>query len=530
MTMDTKTGKEIGIDLGTTTTIVSYTGKKSGKLKQLKYDGEKLIPSVLYFHSESEWDIGANAVTQMQMHPLAGVANFKSRLSDHEFRYEVTAENGDHFFLKPREAVKRFLQKIVKGMEETLLKEFGAMGGTIERAVITVPAKFLMTAKNATKRAARDCGIEVKVTKEPTAAATDYLHNYSEFDKSGTAILVYDFGGGTFDVSVVERQQDSFKEIATGGDNSLGGNLLTERIVAYLIERIEERYAVSFPEDAEDAEELEGAAHLEYQMNMAEIQRKANQMKEALSEENEVEKDLQLTFNGEQKIFETYLSREEFEEMIRPDIERTVDIVQRTLDKAAEKGIERIDTVVMAGGSSNVPLARTALKQKLPHLEIDPATNATFLISRGAALLAERVEKLEHIAQITNTQIGTVAKEGMVFNKFQMLIAENTPLPASGSRTFILDHDGQKEYKIPYYEYDVDNHPGMTRTDQDGMEQVDILAVELPEGLKRADTEIEVQFEMQLDGSIEIKAVTKDTAGTVINDKKLKIKHETDWE
>ena len=527
--MDITTGKEIGIDLGTTTTIVSYTGKKLGKLKQLKYDGEKLIPSVLYFKSKDEWDIGGTAVTEAEIHPLAGVANFKSHLSDPEYRYEVTAENGDHFLLKPREAAKRFLQKIVRGMEETLLKEFGAMGGTIDRAVITVPAKFPMTAKNATKRAARDCGIEVKLTKEPTAAATDYLHSYTEFDKPGTAILVYDFGGGTFDVSVVQRQQDSFKEIATGGDNSLGGNLLTERVMSYLIGRIEEQYAVSFP-DADDAEDLEGEERLEYQQNMAEIRRKANQMKESLSEENEVERDLQLMFKGESKIFGAYLSRDDFEEMIRPDINRTVDIVQRTLDKAAEKGIERIDTVVLAGGSSNVPLARTALKEKLPNLDIDPATNATFLISRGAALLAERVEKLDKIALITNSQIGTSAKEGMVFNKFQMLIEENTPLPTSGSRTFVLDHDDQTEYKIPYYEYDVDNHPGMTRTDQDGMEQVDILTVELPPGLKKKDTEIEVRFDLQVDGSVEIKAVTKDTSGRVIADRNLKIKHEQDWE
>ena len=528
--MDISTGRSIGIDLGTTTTIVSYTGKKLGKLKQLKYDSEKLIPSVLYFKSKDEWDIGETAVTEAEIHPLAGVANFKSHLSDPDYRYEVTAENGDHFFLKPREAAKRFLQRIIRGMEETLLKEFGAMGGTIDRAVITVPAKFPMTAKNATKRAARDCGIEVKLTKEPTAAATDYLHSYTEFDKPGTAILVYDFGGGTFDVSVVQRQQDSFKEIATGGDNTLGGNLLTERIMSHLIKGIEEYYAINFPEDVDDVEDLDGEERLEYQQNIAEIRRRANQMKEALSEENEVERDLQLTLGGERKIFEAYLCRDDFEEMIRPDINRTVDIVQKTLERAAEKGVDKIDTVVLAGGSSNVPLARTALKEKLPHLDIDPATNATFLISRGAALLAERVEKLDNIALITNTQIGTVAKEGMVFNKFQMLIEENTPLPATGSRTFVLDHDNQAEYKIPYYEYDVDNHPGMTRTDQDGMEHVDILTVELPPGLKKKDTEIEVRFDMQADGSIEIKAVTKDISGNVIADRNLKIKHEQDWE
>ena len=525
--MDAQLGKEIGIDLGTTTTIVSYTGKKSGKLKQLKYDGEKFIPSVLFFRSKDKWDIGVYALNEMAMHPLAGVANFKSHLSDSEYRYEVTAENGDHFYLKPRKAARLFLSKIIEGMEEQLIKEFGSMGGTIERAIITVPAKFSLTAKDATKRAAKECGLEAKLTKEPTAAATDYLHSYSEFDKPGTVILVYDFGGGTFDVSVVQRQHDSFKEIATGGDNSLGGNLLTERIVAYLIERIEDYYAISFPQDAEDLEDDE---RFEYLKNMAEIRRIANSMKENLSDENEVDKDLFLIFNGEQKIFQAFLSREEFEDMIRADIDRTVSIVQKTLKRAAEKGVDHIDTVVLAGGSSNVPLARKALQEQLPHLEIDPATNATYLISRGAALLAERAEKLDQIKLITNTQIGTKAKEGMVFNKFQMLIPENTELPASGSQTFVLDRDDQREFKIAYYEYDVDNYPGMIRTDQDGMEEVESLTVSLPPGLKRDDTEIEVRFAMQVDGSLDITAVTKDKAGNVISNEILQIKRESDWE
>lgn len=528
--MDNTDGKAIGIDFGTTTTIVSYTGKKLGKLKQLKYDGEKLIPSVLYFRSKSDWEIGHTALTGMEINPLAGVTNFKSHLHDADFRHEITAENGEHFFLKSRDAAKFFLKKIIRGMEETLLKEFGAMSGTIERAVITVPAKFPMVAKSAIKRAAKDCGLDVKLTKEPTAAATDYLHSYTEFDKPGTSILVYDFGGGTFDVSVVQRQQDSFKEIATGGDNTLGGNLLTQRVVSYLIERIEERYAITFPKNDEDADDLDSDERLEYQKNIAEIRRQANRIKETLSDETEAEFDLNLVFDGKAKIFEAYLSRDDFEDMIRCDIDRTVDIVQKVLARAAEKGIEHIDTVVMAGGSSNVPLARIALNEKLPNLEIDPATNATFLISRGAALLAERVEKLDKISLITNTQIGTKAKEGTVFNKFQMLIKENSPLPASGSQIFFLDHDGQTEYKIPYYEYDVDNHPGKTRTDQDGMEQIDILTVELPTGLKKKETEIEVTFEMQSDGSLEIKAVTKDITGNVISDRNLKIKRESDWE
>ena len=142
--------------------------------------------------------------------------------------------------------------------------------------------------------------------------------------------------------------------------------------------------------------------------------------------------------------------------------------------------------------------------------------------NRGINIDYEKM--IEILESLKEPVVMTLGYDGM------MKARENTPLPASGSQTFVLDHDGQEEYKIPYYEYDVDNHPGMTRTDQDGMEQVDILTVELPPGLKKKDTEIEVSFDIQVDGSIEIKAVTKDKSGNIIVDRHLKIKHEHDWE
>ena len=160
--------------------------------------------------------------------------------------------------------------------------------------------------------------------------------------------MVYDFGGGTFDVSIVQRQPNNLKEIATGGDNSLSGNLLTDRVVQYLIKRIEERYAIQFPKDADELDDLDSEEIDEYRSNMAEIWRNANHMKEILSGENESERDLQLIIKGKPKVFGAYLSREDFEDMIRPDINRTVDIVQQTLKKASEKGINRVDVVVMA--------------------------------------------------------------------------------------------------------------------------------------------------------------------------------------
>ena len=143
-------GKEIGIDLGTTNTVVSYINRR-GKLKSFKFEGKNVIPSAVYFLSEDEWEVGYIAKNKGIMNPKAYVDNFKSNMGDKKFKYPIVAENGDKFKVTARDVAKYFLSSIIKKIENKLIKEFGDKEGVVEKVIITVPAKFSSTEKEATK-------------------------------------------------------------------------------------------------------------------------------------------------------------------------------------------------------------------------------------------------------------------------------------------------------------------------------------------------------------------------------------------
>lgn len=388
-------GKEIGIDLGTTNTVVTYQNKK-GRLRQLKYGGDSVIPSVLYFYSKDEYVIGQRAKKlMMSQKNKAGIENFKSFFCDASFKYEVIAENGERFFLRAREAAKYFLNKIIAGdeaagiagIEDKLIKEFGPVEGCIDRAVITVPAKFSTTEKEITRKAAHASGLQnVKLAAEPTAAAIAHMQDM--LDEAAQTILVYDFGGGTFDISIIHREQGPFEEIATNGDKKLGGNNLTKRLAQAILERINDDYGLDLSLDEDDFdEEYSGMSFVDYYKNIMAIRQAANNIKESLSEELDTEEPINLILPGNK--FDTYIadfSRDELEELIRDDIEETVDITDRTIQEAHDQGIEAIDQIVLAGGSSNIPLVREMLEEKLKEQNISNSDDVSTLISRGAAI------------------------------------------------------------------------------------------------------------------------------------------------
>lgn len=497
--------KSIGIDLGTTTTVVSYTNKK-GRLRQLRYEGETLIPSVLYFRTKTDYIIGAKAKKAMRLHPEAGIANFKRRMGDKSDVYEVTAENGDTLRLSGEAAAEKFLDKLIEEMNGKIEDEYpDDPSATIENVVITVPAKFNVVEVDATKRAARDCALDdVHVAAEPTAAAVAVMQENEHAIQDGTTVLVYDFGGGTFDVSIIQQQNGAFKEIATNGDKNLGGNDLTERIVARLLDSIEDEYGVRLPADAADADELDEdeMSYANYQMNMQSIRDTANEMKEELSTEPEAPGHIMLYFTDGMKPFELTLRREEFESFIRDDIKKTIDITLHTIDEAKAAGIETIDQVVLAGGSSAIPLIQEELEKLLEN--VNPGEDASYLISAGASMLAEHVEDLATMTTaLSNTQLGVEVYP----RRFQMLIPENVELPYSSSHTFRLARDGQQQFQVACWEYDVKNYPGAQRVDDTGMDQIDtILIRDLPPNLKKAETQVKVTFTEQLDGSLDLKA------------------------
>ena len=525
-------GKEIGIDLGTTNTVVSYVNK-SGRIRALRYDKSEIIPSVLYFRSPDEYLIGSTAKKLLDQNPSAGVANFKTTIGDSQ-RHEITAENGEVISLRSRDAAKLFLNKIVQGIESKLVKEFGAAIGCIDRAVITVPANFSSTEKSAVKNAATTSGLEnVKLAAEPTAAAVAY-ENSKGAENPDEIILVYDFGGGTFDVSVIQKVHGTFEEITTGGDKHLGGNLLTEKITGKILSAVNEKFSTEFPahEDEFD-EELHKISAANYRLNMSEIWRTANLIKEDLSEDENAEEFFNIALpDGKSDTFEFALTRDELENLIGEYINRTVEITLHTIQSARDKGVEKIDRIVLAGGSSNIPLVKESLEERLQSHDIVFSDDVSTLISRGATILAGRYAEMDKLTKaITTVQMGITAAEGMEFEKFQLIIPEDEPLPCTKKRTFYLSHDNQRRLEIDYYERDIKNYPAAKYGYDKGVEQIDSLVIDnLPPDLKADDVKVEVTFTAQIDGSLDINVELKNLQDEKISQGEITFSKKSDLE
>ncbi len=526
-------GKEIGIDLGTTNTVVSYVNNK-GKLRQLRYDSKEIIPSVIFFQSKDEYFIGGKAQKFLSDNPAAGIANFKTRIGSSE-RYEITPAEGKTFKKRSREIAQLFLNKIVLGIENKLLKEFGAVEGCIDRAVITVPANFSSTEKNSTKAAAREAGLkDVKLAAEPTAAAIAYEDSQGD-ENSNAVILVYDFGGGTFDVSIIRRKGDAFEEITTGGDKHLGGNKLTNILAQEILNRINDDYGTNFPFDEEDFDEDEcGISKIDYQKNIKEIWYVANVIKEELSENEEVTYSANIVLpNGTAPLVEVDFSREELENYIGAEIERTVEITMQTIQRAKdEKGIDKIDQIVLAGGSSNIPLVKKTLENRMQNQDVVFCDDVSTLISRGAAILAKRYAEFESSSKaVTTVQMGIVATEGVQFGKFQTIIPADEPLPCTKKKTFYLSQDNLSKFEIKYYERDIKNYPNAIFARDNGIEEIDSILIEnLPPNLKASEVQVEVTFTAQKDGNLDINVELKDSSGNEIKSEKMSFNKKSDLE
>lgn len=507
-------GKEIGIDLGTTNTVVSYVNKK-GRLRPLKYEGKNIIPSVVYFLTSNEFIIGEKAKKKYILNPQAGVKNFKSHIGE-KSKFEITAENGEVFKYKSKKVASIFLNRIIANIESQLIKEFGPEEGCIGNVVITVPAKFNDSEKEATKWAARNAGFEdVKLATEPTAAA---IAHKQESGQEGKTILVYDFGGGTFDVSVIQENQKKFVEIATGGDKKLGGNKLTEKLAEYFFKLIEEEYGIELPYDEEEFDEdYCGISKADYQWNKIAITEEANKVKENLSDEDECETFINLKLPDKKTAtWEYIISKEKFNTFIRKDIEKTIDITKNVVNEAYQRDIECIDKVVLAGGSSQISLVKELMKENFSRNNPVYADDISTLISRGASLLAK--EELNNVTEpITNIQYGVAPSDGTSYRLFKTIISENQKLPCSGKEYFYLNKDGQDRIEIPYFERDIKNYPNAVRTDDDGITEIDTIIISnLPKGLKKDQVKIGVEFTIALDGTLGIQIDVIDVYGKSI--------------
>lgn len=343
-----------GIDLGTTYSCIAHVDEHGKPVVIPNSEGDLTTPSVVYFESASSTSVGNSAKEVASIHADLCVSTVKRAMGDAAWERSFHGQ-----IYKPQEVSALILRKVVGDAEQVL-------GERIEDVVITCPAYFGLNEREATKQAGTIAGLNVLyVIPEPTAAALAYGIE----QKDEQVILVYDLGGGTFDVTVIKVSAEEIRVLCTGGDHQLGGKDWDDAIVTYFAQRFEQETGTS------------SDALLEDQETYQELLNAAERCKKNLSSrESVVEK---VRFGGETAKVE--LSRASFDQMTADLLGRTLTLTEAEIANAQALGVERIDKLLLVGGSTYMPQVQEAVKSRFPSFEVkqyDPNQ----AVAKGAAL------------------------------------------------------------------------------------------------------------------------------------------------
>ena len=503
--------KNIGIDFGTTNTVI-YSRDTKGRLKKI---GGKSIRSAIYFLSRDEYIIGENALKAADdRNCQALVTDFKPKIME---KFKIVAENGDYFQIKGEAVARIFLNKILSDAIEIRFKKlFGTAEMTnADKTVITVPAKFDAERKAKIKKAAHNAMFSnVGIAFEPTAAAIAA----GSTDADDDMIAVYDFGGGTFDVSVIEKgSDDHYISVDEDGDPNLGGNLITEAVLDSIFLPMLCNQGLEISSDIDDMEFDEDDSIMsedEYIRNIRDIKSYIEKLKEYFSEYDErYEGKLNLLCNGSSNSFSVIISKEDFNNAIMPYVRKTVEITRNVVDRI-RKNKKYVKKIIMAGGSSQLSLAEQLLKEEFEDdgISVVLSDSVFDLIAKGALLMAEQ-QKLIRVEEKTATQFGVGVRTGIGIKKFDMLIDVNQPLPVSGSKRFKIDSHMLQAgvVDIPCYEKDIRNYPGALTERENGISHINTYHIGFDKKLN--PSEIEVLFTIETDGTLNLSASMYDQTG-----------------
>ncbi|MBQ0071550.1 MAG: molecular chaperone DnaK, partial [Spirochaetales bacterium] len=431
-------GKIIGIDLGTTNSCVSVMdGNEPSVIANS--EGDRTTPSVVAFKGEERL-VGKPAKNQMVTNPINTIYSIK-RFMGRKFHevaeetkmvpYKVVAGPNDEIKIdidgklySPQEISAIVLQKMKKTAEDFL-------GEEITEAVITVPAYFNDAQRQATKDAGRIAGLEVKrIVNEPTAAALAY--GFGKDSSKEEKIAVYDFGGGTFDISILELGDGVFEVKSTNGDTHLGGDNIDQVIIEWLIADFKQQYGIDLSQD---------------KMALQRLKEAAEQAKIVLSSSTSTTINLPfITADATgPKHLQKELSRAKFEQMIEPLVERTKIPCMNALRDAGLTAAD-IDEVVLVGGSTRIPMVQEAVKKlfnKEPHKGVNPDEVVAVGASIQGGILKGDVKDVL-LLDVTPLSLG-IETLGGVSTK---LIERNTTTPTRKSQIFSTAADGQTAVSI----------------------------------------------------------------------------------
>ena len=326
--------KVFGIDLGTTYSCVAYVDE-NGKATVIKNSEDTMTtPSVVYFEDAENIAVGESAKENALLEPLKVVSLIKRDMGKADADRTINGVK-----MRPEQISSYILRKLVNDAMNSLREE-GKLGDNeeVKKVVITCPAYFGVEEKEATKTAGEIAGLEVlNIINEPTAAAISYGINVAEGKKN---VLVYDLGGGTFDITVMQVNGNNIKAIATGGNHALGGADWDDAVRSHIVQRFEEETGIS-------AGDLMGDPETWQQISLS-----VEKAKKLLTSKEKAP--ISVNFEGEK--FRMELTREKFDELTMDLLDQTIQLTNDMFEKAAEKGVNKkdIDIILLVGGSSKM--------------------------------------------------------------------------------------------------------------------------------------------------------------------------------
>lgn len=464
----------LGIDLGTTNSEVAVY--EDGKVTIIDGPDGKLLPSYVGLDDQGNLLVGGPAMNQYVLYPDRTIKSIKRLMGQTE-----PVDLGDKRY-SPQELSAMLLKQLKHIAEKHL-------GRSVARAVITVPAFFSDHQRQATREAGGIAGLEVvRIINEPTAATLVYESSH----KGSKKVLVYDLGGGTFDVSVVELQDDVVEVIASHGNNQLGGDDFDGLIENFLLAQLQEEGFTDIPRQAR-----------------ARISRAAENAKKQLSNQpfSLIEEEYLLDREGVPYHFRVELARSRYEEMIGSLIDETLDAVHLVV-KEAGLVATAIDEILLVGGSTRTPLVQQRLEQTfnmVPRFEVDP----DLCVAAGAALQAAMISGTEIraiLVDVTPYSFGVSVLDEVdgyySANKFVPIIRKNTPIPVTRSELFYTAIHNQKVVEVKVFQ-------GESEDARDNLEVGRFLVEGLAKG--PAGSEIIAGFTLDSDGILQVSATEKAT-------------------